>query len=194
VTSAQDWDHMPTDGWTTDDLDELPEDGIRRELIDGVLHVSPSPTHFHQSIAGRLMVALGRRCPPEYEVAQGVEVRINRRRSLIPDVLAVAAEAAARNPAKFAPHEVALALEIVSPTSETTDRFTKPALYASAEIPFYWVIDVLPRQVNVVTHRLDPVECRYVPTGQFTERISVREPWEIDIPIEDILPPSLRTR
>ena len=33
----------PYDGWTTDDLATLPEDGVRRELLDGVLHVSPSP-------------------------------------------------------------------------------------------------------------------------------------------------------
>jgi hypothetical protein len=29
----------PADGWTTDGLDAMPEDGLRRELIDGVLHV-----------------------------------------------------------------------------------------------------------------------------------------------------------
>jgi len=34
----------PVDGWTTDDLDELPEDGHRRELIDGVLIMTPSPS------------------------------------------------------------------------------------------------------------------------------------------------------
>ena len=33
------------DRWTTDDLDALPEDGVRRELIDGALFVSPSPTY-----------------------------------------------------------------------------------------------------------------------------------------------------
>jgi hypothetical protein len=38
-------------GWTTDDLDALPEDGQRRELLDGALIMSPSPTGFHQIIA-----------------------------------------------------------------------------------------------------------------------------------------------
>jgi Uma2 family endonuclease len=67
-------DRPPVGGWTTDDLDALPEDGVRRELLDGVLLVSPSPTDIHQIIAGRLMVALERTCPPEYQVTQGVEV------------------------------------------------------------------------------------------------------------------------
>jgi hypothetical protein len=49
----------------TDDLDAVPEDGRRRELIDGVLTVS-RPTHVHQVITGRLGVALeaGLRWPP----------------------------------------------------------------------------------------------------------------------------------
>ena len=42
----------PGDGWTTDDLDQLPDDGRRREIIDGALIVSPSPTNIHQVIAG----------------------------------------------------------------------------------------------------------------------------------------------
>ncbi len=40
----------PPDGWTTDHLDVLPEDGIRRELIDGLLIVHPSATSSHQIV------------------------------------------------------------------------------------------------------------------------------------------------
>ena len=56
-------DVPPEGGWTTDDLDALPEDGLRRELLDGVLLVSPSPTRVHQIIAGRLRVALEQTVP-----------------------------------------------------------------------------------------------------------------------------------
>jgi hypothetical protein len=42
-------DLPPADGWITDDLDALPDDGVRRELLDGVLHVSPSPTDITRS-------------------------------------------------------------------------------------------------------------------------------------------------
>ena len=48
----------PPGGWTTDDLDALPEDGRRRELIDGVLIMAPSPTTDHQTMAWRLAAAL----------------------------------------------------------------------------------------------------------------------------------------
>jgi hypothetical protein len=43
--------------WSTDDLDALPDDGRRRELLDGVLLMSRSPTRLHQTITARLGVA-----------------------------------------------------------------------------------------------------------------------------------------
>ncbi|MEU8311996.1 Uma2 family endonuclease [Micromonospora sp. NPDC049033] len=104
----------PPGGWTTDHLDLLPEDGHRRELLDGVLLMSLRG-RTHQSIAALLMVALDEDCPDGYDVTQGVEVRINRTRSFIPDVLVTTATAAAREPSRYEPHEVVLAVEIVSP-------------------------------------------------------------------------------
>ena len=74
-------DHPPSDAWTTDDLDALPEDGFRRELLDGALLLSPSPTDIHQVIAMRLGVALEDSCPEDLHVTQAVEVRINPRRA-----------------------------------------------------------------------------------------------------------------
>jgi Uma2 family endonuclease len=137
MTAALSDIHPPPGGWTTDDLDRLPEDGYRRELLDGALIVSPSPTSVHQIIAGRLMVALEATCPDSLEVTQAVEVRISRKRSFIPDVLVATATAGQRRPAKYEPHEVVLAIEIVSEGSQTMDRITKPALYAGAGIAYY---------------------------------------------------------
>jgi Uma2 family endonuclease len=187
VTAAPGEFYTPPEGWTTDDLDALPEDGIRRELIDGVLHVSPSPASFHQIIAGRLMVYLGETCPPGYVVTQAVEVRVNKIRSFIPDVLAVTAEAAARNPRKFQPHEVLLAVEIVSPCSTGMDRVAKPGFYAEAGIPFYWRVEIEP-VLSVHTYLLDPTRNTYGSIGDFTKEIDLLEPWEIKIPIEWLVP------
>jgi Uma2 family endonuclease len=174
-------------GWTTDDLDELPEDGRRRELIDGVLIVPPTPSTAHQTLSALLMVALRRAAPKELSATQGVEVRVNKRRSLVPDVLVVTADAAARNPSHFAPHEVVLAVEIVSPGSITMDRFAKPALYAEACIPWYWRIEMT-EGIEVHTYRLETVRTAYVETGLFTTVIDLDEPWPIKLPIEQITP------
>jgi len=191
VTAALSELYPPPGGWTTDDLDELPEDGHRYELIDGVLIVSPSPTSRHQKLASRIEDALEATCPDEWEVIQGVEVRINRRRSLTPDVLVVTAAAEARAPSEFQPHEVLLAIEVVSPRSVTLDRVAKPALYAQAGIPFYWRVETK-HGIVVHTHRIDPDAEVYVPTGRFDKTIETDEPWPISVPIADITPRSYR--
>jgi Uma2 family endonuclease len=174
-------------GWTVDDLEALPEDGIRRELLDGVLLVSPSPTDIHQIIAMRLGVALEDSCPAEFQVTQGVEVRINPRRSFIPDVLVATEEAAQRRSRVYGPHEVILAVEIVSPTSVSMDRITKPALYAAAGIPFYWRIET-GDGISVHAYKIDPEHETYQPFGTFTDEVDTAEPWPIRIPIKRLTP------
>jgi Uma2 family endonuclease len=42
------------------DLDQLPDDGNRYEVIDGVLHVTPFPGFAHQRAATRLTSILER--------------------------------------------------------------------------------------------------------------------------------------
>jgi len=180
-------DLPPADGWTVDDLDALPDDGVRRELLDGVLLVSPSPTDIHQIIAGRLMVALEESCPAEFQVTQGVEIGINSRRAFIPDVLVTTDEAARRRGRLYSPHEVVLAIEIVSPTSLSMDRITKPALYAAAGIPFYWRIET-GDGLTVHTYKIDPEHEVYRSSGDFQEQIATAEPWEINLPIARITP------
>jgi Uma2 family endonuclease len=180
-------DFPPPGGWTTDDLDALPEDGHRRELIDGILIMSPSPTMPHQSLAWRLAAALDEDCPDEYEVSQGVEVRVSRRRSFIPDVLVATVEASARRTAKLEPHEVVLAVEIVSDSTKAMDRITKPGLYAQAGIPFYWRIETSGGLV-VHTHKIDPVDEVYTETGRWTKFVDTGEPWPINVSIERITP------
>ena len=177
----------PAGGWTTDDLDSLPEDGFRRELLDGVLLVSPTPVDIHQIIAARLVVALEDSCPADLQVTQAVEVRINPHRCFIPDVLVATDEAAKRRGRLYAPHEVVLAVEIVSPTSVSMDRITKPALYAAASIPYYWRIETRDG-ISVHTYKIDPESEMYRPFGTFDVEIDTVEPWPIKLPISKLTP------
>ena len=53
---------------TRDDLDALPDDGHRYELIDGALIVTPAPSRTHQTIVGELFVLLHAACPHHLQV------------------------------------------------------------------------------------------------------------------------------
>ena len=49
--------------FTVAELDRMPNDGHRYELLDGVLVVSPRPTTVQQFVATRLATVLDRACP-----------------------------------------------------------------------------------------------------------------------------------
>lgn len=44
--------------WTYEDWLQLPDDGFRYEILDGVLYMAPPPTTSHQTAAGNLCAAL----------------------------------------------------------------------------------------------------------------------------------------
>src|SRR5258708_20924551 len=74
--------------WTVDDLDTLPDDGLRYELFDGVLVVSPAPVPIHQRVVVELSFLLRHACPDHLEVfVAPLDFRPTRRRSFQPDVL-----------------------------------------------------------------------------------------------------------
>jgi Uma2 family endonuclease len=50
--------------FTVDDLEAMPDDGHRYELIDGVLIVTPAPGWHHQEGSGALFVS-GAARPPD---------------------------------------------------------------------------------------------------------------------------------
>lgn len=54
--------------FTRADLEAMPEDGRRHEIIDGVLIVSAAPGRLHQRASRRLTVLLDAACTPEFEV------------------------------------------------------------------------------------------------------------------------------
>ena len=131
--------NLRRDDWTLADLARLPEDEYRYEIIDGELVVSPPPTSFHQRVATEMI----RRWQPTLGVlthAAGVSVPAGRYRErfLVPDVLVV------RNGVSspyYGPSDVLVAVEIVSPSSVTRDRWAKRGLYAELGIPEYWLVD-----------------------------------------------------
>ena len=135
-------------GWRFDDLDDLPDDGNRYEVVDGNLVVTPPPTQLHQVVSRRLQQAVERSMPGGWEVFTDFALPMGTDGRL-PDLAVVRVEVAAtrrnRNPYQAA--AFGLVGEVVSPRTRKTDRFAKPGEYAEAGIPIYWRVelDPLPR-------------------------------------------------
>src|SRR5579871_3578057 len=49
---------LPSLRWTSADLETLPDDGKRYEIIDGDLHVAKQPGWHHQETCGRIYAVL----------------------------------------------------------------------------------------------------------------------------------------
>jgi hypothetical protein len=76
--------------WTVDDLANLPDDGFRYELFDGVLVVGPAPFVRHQRAARALFRLLDQACPAGLEVLFApFDFQPSRKRSFQPDLLVV---------------------------------------------------------------------------------------------------------
>ena len=76
-------------------------------------------------------------------------------RLLVPDVAVLRGEVLWGGADTVAADDVLLTVKVVSPSSEVTDRTTKPALYAAAGIAAYWRVELDDRLgITVVLHRL----------------------------------------
>jgi Uma2 family endonuclease len=137
VTLAEAW---PRHGepFAVDDLDRMPDDGHRYELLDGTLIVSPAPGAPHQRASAVLTHILELACPEELVVFPNVGVRIGANSALEPD--AVVARPADVSGARLVRPPL-LAVEILSPDSALRDLNLKKAAYERFGVPSYWVID-----------------------------------------------------
>ena len=130
---------MPRAGnWTADDLDDLPDDGLRYELVDGVLLVSPSPAVAHQVAVVNLLERLLQHVPSDLRVLTApLDVRFSPVRQLQPDVLVVPREV----PALKLDRRPLLVVEVLSASTRATDLTLKRHVFEQAGVPSYWLLD-----------------------------------------------------
>lgn len=125
--------------YTVEDLDGMPDDGRRYELIDGMLLVSPAPGFRHQKMSIKLATRLDQACPPGLHVlAAPFAVRPSQTTELQPDVLVGRDDDFTD---KLLPVAPVLAVEILSPSTALNDLNNKRAAYERMGVPSYWVID-----------------------------------------------------
>lgn len=134
---------------SADDLKEFPDEGYRYELHEGNLVIMSPATQWHFRVIWRLVRYFdntGRNAGGE------VGIKFGRRDVRTPDV-AVFHGPFDQNTALFQPSEIAIAVEVVSPSSEIEDRVTKPWVYAHAGIPEYWRVERIEGTDDTTIHQ-----------------------------------------
>src|SRR5439155_3200361 len=141
--------------WTVSDLELLPDDGKRYEIIDGELYVAKQPDWYHQLVCGRLFSALNAWDEPAgvgmATVAPGVIFAEDE--AVAPDVVWIskARLAAALDAAGHLHTAPEMVIEVLSPgpTNERRDREAKLKLYSVRGAREYWIVDWRLRRIGV---------------------------------------------
>jgi Uma2 family endonuclease len=157
----------PPGQWTYEDYLNLPDDGRRYEIIDGVLYVTNAPDIDHQftvmEIAGEMRQFV-RTNGLGYVLAAPFEVHLSERsRPVQPDILFIKGERWPVGGAKFFEGAPDLVVEVLSPSSVRTDQVIKFNAYEQAGIAEYWIANPKARTLQV--HTLSGGE--YALVGEF---------------------------
>lgn len=167
--------------FTVEDLQALPDDGMRHELIDGALLVTPPPSGRHQLVVTELTVRLAPAATAaDLRVLEGPGVRLSNSRVLQPDLVVGHRAELAADVLYFSPTSVTAVVEVVSPSSAATDRITKPALCAEAGIPAFIRVELTgPNAPEVYVYRLDGETYREYRRAQAGQRLHLDDPFSV---------------
>jgi len=182
------WPVPPENGYSLDDLYtlDLPP---HTQLIDGSLVFVSPQRKFHTLVMFLLETCLRASVPAHLRVRREMAVVLGPRNVPEPDLIVVDAEADAdQDQTRYKAEDVVLAIEVVSPESESRDRETKPHKYARAGIPYFWLVERGgPDQRPLVrTYELDKLTRTYVPTGIHRDRLKVDVPYPISVDLTEI--------
>ncbi|MFB7271653.1 Uma2 family endonuclease [Streptomyces sp. NPDC056244] len=189
MTALPDWMRPPrAEGWFAEDLDRLPEAPRHTELIDGALVFRAPQRWWHSHLVTGLTVALMEQTADGMATAREMTIRLDVRNRPEPDLLVTTAS---YDPDRtwFAPDEVRLVIEVVSPESAHRDRTVKLRKYAEAGIPHYWCIEDEDGAPVVHAYELDEPTRSYAPAGIFRGSLHRPVPFEINLDLTKLAPP-----
>nr|AAX36047.1 ORF187 [Leptospirillum ferrooxidans] len=149
--------------WTYEEFMSLPEGGpFRTEIIDGELCMTPSPNTRHQEISLILSLAIGNwlgKSPSGKLFIAPYDVVFSKDPLQVaePDLIFVSKEHLSIITEKNIQGSPDLLVEILSPSTESSDRRVKHSLYERFGVLEYWIVD--PESQTLQVFRL--VDGRY---------------------------------
>lgn len=171
------WPDHVSGEWTVESLETLPDNGLRYEILDGTLLVTPSPTPRHQGAIVELAVLLRAACPADHRVfVAPLDWQPDGRTSLEPDLLVVRRD---RIGEKNITQPPALVVEVLSPGTARIDRMIKFSRYAEGGIGQCWIVD--PRVPSVQVYDLADGAYTLIAEGTGDTPVSVVEPVAVTV-------------
>lgn len=162
---------------TYDDLEGLPDDGHRYELIDGMLVVTPAPSLSHQRTVGNLYVLLRDTCPDDLEVFLApTDVVLANDTVMQPDVLVARKDDLTTKNVPAAP---VLAVEVALPSTRLLDRTLKRARLEEAGCENYWIVD--PIALTIMVWRLEAGSYVEIAEAAHDDRLVLKDPYPLDV-------------
>ena len=143
--------------WTYENYQSFPDDGMRYEIIEGVLYVSPAPLPLHQYLSQELQFVLNslRIAGLGWVFVAPFDVVLPGGTPVQPDLFFVAKEQRHILTPKRVDGVPKLIVEITSPSNARHDRVTKLNLYAKAGVAHFWLLDPEERTLEIL--KLDGV-------------------------------------
>ncbi|UUZ57765.1 Uma2 family endonuclease [Nocardioides sp. B-3] len=168
---------------TAADLELMPDDGHRYELIDGTLIVTPSPAVPHQRIVGNLHVLLRAGVAEHLEVMLApLDITVSDITVLQPDLLVAGRETLTGRKMVGLP---VLAVEVLSPSTRLIDLNLKKAAFERAGVESYWVVD--PDRPSITVWQLTDGVYAEVATAAGDETLAPDAPFPLTLTPSDLV-------
>ena len=161
--------HAAPQSWRYEDYLQLPDDGKRYEIIEGVLYVANAPTIEHQYAVGEAFAYLRQFVRDQQlgiVLAAPIEVHLSESsRPVQPDVLFSRKARQSILTPQFCDGAPDLIVEVISPSSLRLDRQVKYRAYEQHGVAEYWLVDPKLRGVEIYTL----TDGEYALLGQYTD-------------------------
>jgi len=181
---------------TYEDLLALPEE-VRAEVIAGQIETAPSPLPEHSHAVGVLSDEIGhpfdrrhgRGGPGGWWIFGDIDVRLSSHDIVRPDLVGFRRE---RLPEPWGKRPIDVVpdwgCEVLSPSNAAYDRVKKATLYASAQVPFLWLVDPAERVLEAF-RLVDRLWSRFASCDETTKtRIAPFE--EVELEVGLLFPPA----
>lgn len=149
---------------------QLPDDGMRHEIINGLHYMNSAPVPYHQRLSRhiqfQLFVAI-EQTGLGAVIDAPIDVQFSNHDVVQPDIIVVLSENDIITDTRvIGPPD--LVVEILSPASSDRDEGLKKELYEQNGVPEYWIVDPKEKLIR----KFVPVDGQFSSAGEFSDTIT----------------------